>query len=134
MKHGANDVIRESHAAWLIAALRQRGWPRLAEIVEAVDRDPRRGWLAVDSGDIQGVAGSEPDDDLWRHVSDWLEGRGVRFVDFPGCPGELVPAPTRPGGTSGRVVILPGPAAGSVRARRRPRPPGTRAGRRDRTT
>lgn len=77
-------------AAQLRSALRQRGFRQFAEIVEAVERDPRRGWLALDSAHIQAVAGSEPDDDLWRQLHDWLVGKGVRIVDIPGPSG--VPA------------------------------------------
>jgi hypothetical protein len=50
---------------------------QLAEIVEAVEHDPRWGWLAVHSGLLKPLTGSSPMDDGVR-VDQWLRLRGLR--------------------------------------------------------
>lgn len=72
-----------SRTAKLCAALRRRSFGHLAEIVDAVERDPRRNWLALDSGHIHAVAALEPDDELWLDVHRWCIASGVRIVDIP---------------------------------------------------
>ncbi len=73
--------LRE-RASVLAASLRARGSPQLAAIVEAVERDPRWGWLTIDVALFQPAAGDVSDGDLGLGVDQWLRLKGVRIVDL----------------------------------------------------
>jgi hypothetical protein len=66
-------------ASMLAAALRDRGEDQLGEIIEAVERDPRQGWLVIPSTLLQKPAGASSDDGFCQQVHQWLRLKGVRI-------------------------------------------------------